>query len=131
MHTIDTKLMNLEKGKVSFGIHCKRSESKCDHFISDASAPSVLTGLKQLSVTSAAQQKQQELLKQVAEQQFVPKDPPAEFEFIADPPSISALDLYVKTISKVISAKDVHPAKFVTMCKTYMDMGCSSIRHKT
>lgn len=46
------------------------------------------------ALTSATQQKQQELLKQVAtEQPFVPKDPPKEFEFIADPPSISALDL--------------------------------------
>lgn len=45
--------------------------------------------------SSAAHQKQQELLKQVAEQQFVPKEPPPEFEFVADPPSISALDLYV------------------------------------
>lgn len=61
----------------------------------DASAASVVSGIKQLSVTSSAQQKQQELLKQVAEQQFIPKDPPPEFEFIADPPSISALDLYV------------------------------------
>lgn len=34
-------------------------------------------------------------MKQVSEQQFVPKEPPPEFEFIADPPSISALDLYV------------------------------------
>jgi len=49
--------------------------------------------MKQLAVTSAAQQLQQELLKQVVEQQFVPKEPPPEFEFIADPPSISALDL--------------------------------------
>lgn len=46
-------------------------------------------------MTSTAQQKQQELLKQVAEQQFIPKDPPPEFEFIADPPSISALDLCI------------------------------------
>lgn len=45
-------------------------------------------------MTAAAQQKQQEILKQV-EQPFVPKDPPQEFEFIADPPSISALDLYI------------------------------------
>lgn len=51
--------------------------------------------MKQLAVTSAAQQRQQELLKQVVEQQFVPKEPPQEFEFIADPPSISALDLWV------------------------------------
>lgn len=50
------------------------------------------SGISKLSVTPAAQQKQQEILKQV-EQPFVPKDPPTEFEFIADPPSISALDL--------------------------------------
>lgn len=46
------------------------------------------------TVNLTAHQKQQEILKQV-EQPFVPKDPPAEFEFIADPPSISALDLYI------------------------------------
>lgn len=50
--------------------------------------------LSKLSVTAAAQQKQQEILKAV-EQPFIPKDPPSEFEFIADPPSISALDLLV------------------------------------
>lgn len=43
-------------------------------------------------VTLGTHQKQQEILKSV-EQPFVPKDPPPEFEFIADPPSISALDL--------------------------------------
>lgn len=43
-------------------------------------------------VNLSAHQKQQEILKQV-EQPFVPKDPPIEFEFVADPPSISALDL--------------------------------------
>jgi hypothetical protein len=45
-------------------------------------------------MSTATQLKQQELLKQVQESIFVPKDPPKEFEFIADPPSISALDLY-------------------------------------
>lgn len=48
------------------------------------------------SVSTATQLKQQELLKQVQEAIFVPKDPPEEFEFIADPPSISALDLCVE-----------------------------------
>ena len=52
---------------------------------------SAVPGMKNLSI-SAVQQKQQELLKQATEQ-FVPKEPPPEFEFIADPPSISALDL--------------------------------------
>lgn len=50
------------------------------------------SAISKLSVNSAAQQKQQEFLKQI-EQPFVPKEPPSEFEFIADPPSISALDL--------------------------------------
>ncbi|KAM7359831.1 splicing factor 3a subunit 1 isoform 2-T4 [Cochliomyia hominivorax] len=72
----------------------------------DASAPSVVSGIKQLSVTSAAQQKQQELLKQVAEQQFVPKDPPPEFEFIADPPSISALDLDIVKLTAQFVARN-------------------------
>lgn len=45
------------------------------------------------SVSTATQLKQQELLKQVQEAIFVPKDPPEEFEFVADPPSISALDV--------------------------------------
>ena len=45
-----------------------------------------------IGVNITAHQKQQEILKQV-EQPFIPKDPPPEFEFIADPPSISALDL--------------------------------------
>uniref|UniRef100_A0A1A9Z7E6 Splicing factor 3A subunit 1 n=1 Tax=Glossina pallidipes TaxID=7398 RepID=A0A1A9Z7E6_GLOPL len=72
----------------------------------DASAASAVTGIKQLSVTSAAQQKQQELLKQVAELQFVPKDPPQEFEFIADPPSISALDLDIVKLTAQFVARN-------------------------
>lgn len=49
----------------------------------------------QKTVSTTTQQKQQELLKQAQTQEkpFVPKDPPPEYEFIADPPSISALDL--------------------------------------
>ncbi|XP_017470351.1 PREDICTED: splicing factor 3A subunit 1 isoform X2 [Rhagoletis zephyria] len=68
--------------------------------------PSVVTGIKQLSVTSAAQQKQQELLKQVSEQQFVPRDPPTDFEFIADPPSISALDLDIVKLTAQFVARN-------------------------
>ena len=48
-------------------------------------------GFKQ-PVNQIVQQKQQEILKQL-EKPFVPKDPPGEFEFIAEPPSISAVDL--------------------------------------
>ena len=46
----------------------------------------------QPTIDEAKKKKQSELLKQV-ELPFIPKDPPAEFEFIADPPSISAHDL--------------------------------------
>lgn len=56
-------------------------------------AAALPASVQKLKVSSAAHQKQQELLKQVAEQQFIAKEPPPEFEFIADPPSISALDL--------------------------------------
>lgn len=52
----------------------------------------LLPGIQKLSISSIAQ-KQQELLKLATEQQFQPKEPPPEFEFVADPPSISALDL--------------------------------------
>ncbi|ALC47140.1 CG16941 [Drosophila busckii] len=64
------------------------------------------TAIKQLSVTSAAQQRQQELLKQVVEQQFVPREPPAEFEFIAEPPSISAFDLDVVKLTAQFVARN-------------------------
>lgn len=63
-----------------------------NYFLLGTESGLITSGLSKLSVTPAAQQKQQEILKQV-EQPFVPKDPPSEFEFIADPPSISALDL--------------------------------------
>lgn len=56
-------------------------------------ASTLPASVQKLQVSTAAHQKQQELLKQVAEQQFVPKEAPPEPEFIADPPSISALDL--------------------------------------
>ena len=39
-----------------------------------------------------------QIIKQAAPQvvePIVPKEPPPEFEFVADPPSISAIDLYV------------------------------------
>lgn len=66
----------------------------------------VLPGLQKLSVSSAAQQKQQELLKQATEAQFVPREPPAEFEFVADPPSISALDLDVVKLTAQFVARN-------------------------
>ncbi|KAJ8678963.1 hypothetical protein QAD02_014750 [Eretmocerus hayati] len=56
-------------------------------------------------VPTAAHQKQQEILKQV-EQPFIPKDPPADFEFIADPPSISALDLDIVKLTAQFVARN-------------------------
>ena len=46
--------------------------------------------------TEAVAKKQSELLKSVThkkEEPPVPKEPPPEYEFLADPPSISAFDL--------------------------------------
>ncbi|XP_011687134.1 PREDICTED: splicing factor 3A subunit 1 [Wasmannia auropunctata] len=57
------------------------------------------------TVNLTAHQKQQEILKQV-EQPFVPKDPPIEFEFIADPPSISALDLDIVKLTAQFVARN-------------------------
>ncbi|KAK0088919.1 hypothetical protein PV325_010240 [Microctonus aethiopoides] len=56
-------------------------------------------------VNLSAHQKQQEILKQV-EQPFVPKDPPIEFEFVADPPSISALDLDIVKLTAQFVARN-------------------------
>lgn len=64
-------------------------------FLGLDAASNLPAGIQKLQVSTAAHLKQQELLKQVAEQSFVPKEPPPEFEFVADPPSISALDLCV------------------------------------
>ncbi|XP_065216970.1 splicing factor 3A subunit 1 [Planococcus citri] len=62
----------------------------------------------QKSVTSATHAKQQELLSkvQIIEQPFVPKDPPPEFEFICDPPSISALDLDIVKLTAQFVARN-------------------------
>ncbi|XP_022904768.1 splicing factor 3A subunit 1 [Onthophagus taurus] len=61
--------------------------------------------IAKLSVNVSAQQKQQEILKFV-EQPFVPKEPPTEFEFIADPPSISALDLDIVKLTAQFVARN-------------------------
>uniref|UniRef100_A0A1B6LWF0 SURP motif domain-containing protein n=1 Tax=Graphocephala atropunctata TaxID=36148 RepID=A0A1B6LWF0_9HEMI len=61
-------------------------------------------GFQQKAVASSTQLKQQELLKQA--EAFIPKDPPVEFEFIADPPSISALDLDVVKLTAQFVARN-------------------------
>ena len=51
--------------------------------------------------------KQSELLKSVRkEETIVPKEPPAEFEFLADPPSISAFDLDVVKLTAQFVARN-------------------------
>ncbi|XP_030764501.1 splicing factor 3A subunit 1 [Sitophilus oryzae] len=67
--------------------------------------PTISHGVSKLTVSASAQQKQHEILKQV-EQPFVPKDPPSEFEFIADPPSISALDLDIVKLTAQFVARN-------------------------
>ncbi|XP_074105276.1 splicing factor 3A subunit 1 [Cotesia typhae] len=62
-------------------------------------------GTASRGVTLGTHQKQQEILKSV-EQPFVPKDPPPEFEFIADPPSISALDLDIVKLTAQFVARN-------------------------
>lgn len=46
------------------------------------------------------------MLKQATEQTFIPKEPPAEFEFVADPPSISALDLDIVKLTAQFVARN-------------------------
>ncbi|XP_065169774.1 splicing factor 3A subunit 1 [Atheta coriaria] len=64
---------------------------------------SISASIAKLALNS--QQKQQEILKSV-EQPFIPKDPPTEFEFIADPPSISALDLDIVKLTAQFVARN-------------------------
>lgn len=63
------------------------------------------TGKTLSLIDEAKKKKQSELLKQV-ELPFVPKDPPTEFEFIADPPSISAIDLDVVKLTAQFVARN-------------------------
>jgi splicing factor 3A subunit 1 len=87
-----------------------RNQVKLDKFnfiisINDNFSFVAIPGLKNLSLSSVAQ-KQQELLKQATEQQFVPKEPPPDFEFVADPPSISALDLDIVKLTAQFVARN-------------------------
>lgn len=98
MHIISIKSTNFVRERVR-SLKYARFNDLVINLINFTIAPEGISnlpaGVQKLQVTTAAHLKQQELLKQVAEQQFIPKEPPPEFEFIADPPSISALDLYV------------------------------------
>lgn len=62
---------------------------------------------KQLAITEASAKKQSELLKSVTkEEKLVPKEPPPDYEFIADPPSISAFDLDVVKLTAQFVARN-------------------------
>ncbi|KAF4520235.1 hypothetical protein B566_EDAN009960 [Ephemera danica] len=63
------------------------------------------SGLSRPVLSTTQQQKQQEILKQV-EQPFIPREPPVDFEFVADPPSISALDLDIVKLTAQFVARN-------------------------
>lgn len=65
-------------------------------FLEKEAAPPA--GQKQSSVSQQQQLKQQELLRAAVQESLAPKEAPPEFEFVADPPSISAFDLDVVRI---------------------------------
>ncbi|KZS13174.1 splicing factor 3A subunit 1 [Daphnia magna] len=55
----------------------------------------------------AQQQKQQEILKQFQQEApVIPKEPPPEFEFIVDPPSISAMELDIVKLTAQFVARN-------------------------
>ena len=69
----------------------KEEKPKEEKEIKEKPSTTVATGTSDI-----VKQRQTDLLKSALKEpkeQLIPKDPPAEFEFIADPPSISAFDL--------------------------------------
>ncbi|XP_037499936.1 splicing factor 3A subunit 1 [Rhipicephalus sanguineus] len=55
---------------------------------------------------SGAPASKQDLISKVVEQPIVPKEPPPDFEFVADPPSISALDLDIVKLTAQFVARN-------------------------
>ncbi|XP_076067549.1 splicing factor 3a subunit 1 [Oratosquilla oratoria] len=70
------------------------------------SAPALPRPLQNQQLPQQQQQKQQELLRSAVQEVIVPKEPPPEFEFIADPPSISAFDLDVVRLTAQFVARN-------------------------
>ncbi|KAK4319739.1 hypothetical protein Pmani_009394 [Petrolisthes manimaculis] len=60
----------------------------------------------QQTVSQVQQQKQQELLRSAVLEATAPKEPPPDYEFIADPPSISAFDLDVVRLTAQFVARN-------------------------
>ncbi|KAG7167454.1 splicing factor 3A subunit 1-like [Homarus americanus] len=71
----------------------------------ESSVPSI-GRLPQQSVSQAQQQKQQELLRSAVLEATAPKEPPPDYEFIADPPSISSFDLDVVRLTAQFVARN-------------------------
>uniref|UniRef100_A0A4W4GPN6 Splicing factor 3A subunit 1 n=1 Tax=Electrophorus electricus TaxID=8005 RepID=A0A4W4GPN6_ELEEL len=68
-----------------------------------AAVPKVM---QQQTMQQAQQQLPQKVQAQVIHETIVPKEPPPEFEFIADPPSISAFDLDVVKLTAQFVARN-------------------------
>ncbi|KAJ8379484.1 hypothetical protein SKAU_G00002620 [Synaphobranchus kaupii] len=68
-----------------------------------AAVPKVM---QQQALQQATQQLPQKVQAQVIHETVVPKEPPPEFEFIADPPSISAFDLDVVKLTAQFVARN-------------------------
>jgi len=68
-----------------------------------AAVPKVM---QQQAMQQSSQQLPQKVQAQVIQETVVPKEPPPEFEFIADPPSISAFDLDVVKLTAQFVARN-------------------------
>ncbi|XP_031426009.1 splicing factor 3A subunit 1 [Clupea harengus] len=68
-----------------------------------AAVPKVM---QQQALQQSSQQLPQKVQAQVIQETVVPKEPPPEFEFIADPPSISAFDLDVVKLTAQFVARN-------------------------
>ncbi|KAL1475720.1 hypothetical protein MTO96_037075 [Rhipicephalus appendiculatus] len=71
-----------------------------------ALAPTPTKPGQQQQQQSGAPASKQDLISKVTEQPIVPKEPPPEFEFVADPPSISALDLDIVKLTAQFVARN-------------------------
>ncbi|KAL1517163.1 hypothetical protein ABEB36_000962 [Hypothenemus hampei] len=80
-------------------------EHKVNEFKEGKAQEPIAQGISKLTVSASQQAKQHEILKQV-EQPFVPREPPTDFEFVADPPSISALDLDIVKLTAQFVARN-------------------------
>ncbi len=69
------------------------------------STQQIQTAVQKLNINTKTQEQQTRLM----EQMFVPKDPPTEFEFVADAPSITPLDIDVIKLTAQFVARNGRP----------------------